>query len=552
MLERDPTRSDETSRASLPSPLQAVLADLDRRFDENLSALKAALGRLIDPEESFFDFGNTNLRPLSKPLEVLPNASTTERSLARAKQQLEDAMADGRVPRDISVEELSAINLGDLAVSSLLVTGQQHAEARNACQDCIEATRSERCIVLLLADGASKTSEDAPSLSQFGARAQCLLGAKTVLEAMETHRGTIASPQLHSEIYQRLYDGCFGIAKDTGLHPSDAGIFLLTTLQILIITPKETVLLALSDGAVRRPGIGQIEAIIELVKPPYRGGTPPGIINAIELDAYESGEIAERGIQRGQSSQAFYVVGYWPSEEILRSGISMYSDGVWYTAAEPYRQMRTRLGRPPPTRDKQHFPLEELRRNGLNSEGIEVAAALWNLAIPLKGEDKDNRVNKVSKLSLLQELVQRGDSSGIGAEFGVRFATSLAAALSSESPAEQYLAAAQPLVQITYISSPLLCAEEYPNFCSGMQEKLIGDLLPAGARVQETAETLRAYDTKQFWNFVTEDVYFGGYPDRIARWARRVEERFFPDRPLPPDQDPLTPDPLQFIAELTL
>jgi len=182
------------------------------------------------------------------------------------------------------------------------------------------------------ADGVSQ----AP-FSHYGARRLLQLLAEGLPEVIArcARKGSLLSPRLLSTVYQEVYEGCERVCRESHLHPFEAWRLLLPfTFKLLIVTPKESLVIALDDGYLfwnnhgcpveeRAPRRFELDENI----PPLLAR--PFVYDSISLRA--SKKLGESEARLAEEAYAFQIVAYGPSSSILEQGTRICSDGVAYS-----------------------------------------------------------------------------------------------------------------------------------------------------------------------------------------------------------------------------
>jgi hypothetical protein len=166
-----------------------------------------------------------------------------ERSVAAATQEIDAARAAGRL-QDLSGAQ--AVPL--LRFEPLLVCrrGIWHVADRLPCQDAAACARDERSIVISLCDGASTAA-----LAHYGSGLLARAAAELAKRRADAHEGSLASPEFVGGLHADLYLTQHEIAGQLGLPPTLAHeMILAATLQVLVVRPKDSLVLALGDGSL--------------------------------------------------------------------------------------------------------------------------------------------------------------------------------------------------------------------------------------------------------------------------------------------------------------
>lgn len=229
---------------------------------------------------------------------------------------------------------------------ALSVPGLWHYEKGTPSQDAcvVEADRSAGVVCGVVADGVSQ----AP-LAQYGAR---ILGGALARVALDlladtTGRfrvnGSFMNVGFLGELHHRTTRAYLDLCAATNFHPEVAQEhFLPTTLQLLIVTPEESAIVALADGVYRwGDRSGTIAAAVE--RPPSPGNYPPLLERHIFDEARRQRARDPRRLEplsRAEQmyvdeARAFKIVAYGSTGEVVPKGVEMGSDGAFYTDVIP-------------------------------------------------------------------------------------------------------------------------------------------------------------------------------------------------------------------------
>lgn len=166
-----------------------------------------------------------------------------ERSLAAAAVLQGEASAAGRVH---PVEQSEAISLARFRPLLVCRRGIWHVSDDLPCQDAAACCRDERSLVLALCDGAST----AP-LAHYGAGLLARAAAELAKRRADALRGPLACAEFLGGLHADLYLVQHQIAGQLGLLPTDAhDLLLAATIQLLVVRPRDSLVLALGDGSL--------------------------------------------------------------------------------------------------------------------------------------------------------------------------------------------------------------------------------------------------------------------------------------------------------------
>ncbi len=166
-----------------------------------------------------------------------------ERSRAAAAEQVAIAEAAGRLQDMGSGEAMALMRFDPLLVCR---RGIWHVSEKLPCQDSAACARDERSIALALCDGAST----AP-LAHYGSGLLARAAAEFAKRRADAHDGPLCSVDFLGGLHADLYLIQHFIAGQLGLPPSLAHeLILAATVQLLIVRPKDSLVLALGDGSL--------------------------------------------------------------------------------------------------------------------------------------------------------------------------------------------------------------------------------------------------------------------------------------------------------------
>jgi hypothetical protein len=357
------------------------------------------------------------------------------------------------------------VRLEDCMVQAVAVPGQAHlclvddrSRAITPCQDQVACRRSSRggVLVCALADGATS----AP-LSHFGAMFLSQAACEIAAELAEEKPDELLSARFLGELYHRLYLRGHDLSRAARLSHSDAyELFLAAALTVLVITPENSLILAIADGYLRLQG--EVRDLHDLVCRDTvlrNQAVPPLLWHRLALDhelgatrremaARESDVLAlgreldaltkKRFISRdsrqagaeaiaGESAALhigmdrldaiydecgrFKVAWYGPTRDLLSGdGVALFSDGLYYA-------------QPAETRGKnelKQFPAMRLISTVAPAD-LESLLSLWNLvAEPLRQDSSSSQpiTGTLCPIGAVLQLLKTGpeEVSGLLAE----------------------------------------------------------------------------------------------------------------------------------------
>lgn len=257
----------------------------------------------------------------------------TARSRDYASYALRRAVRLG-ILNDKQKNTAEPVNIEELAHRMLLLRGQDHYLTGTECQDEIVVWRDDQSFIAVVCDGAG-----AFELSHFGSRLisrEALRVFKTALEdelSKNIMGGSFLNRNFLTTVHRQMYLGMHELVCELGMSPGNAyKTFLATTLQVMIVTPKETAVLALGDGFLSWKG--QLECLSDRTQRPARlrrANHPPLLICGLAFDAGAKPirkSDAEIKVALHTEAMCFDIVAYAPTSELLVDGIEMSSDGL--------------------------------------------------------------------------------------------------------------------------------------------------------------------------------------------------------------------------------
>lgn len=319
----------------------------------------------------------------------------TERSVHYAAQAILRAQNAGILRKERGRPRIR-VDISKLQYKAVLIRGQDHYINHTECQDAIAIHHDTQCFVAVTCDGAGGLPG-----THVGARLlanEALTVAKELLaDPTQAYfvNGSFLNEGFLGELHKRMYVATHRFANETGMEAGEAyRSFLSATVQILLMTPFETAIVALGDGFVTWNGerfsiedrVGRPEQLRE-------ANHPPLLSCGVAFDAgsepmREGDAVIKEALQ--EEARSFYVVAYGPTAEIILDGAELATDGVRFTR----ELLRSRDG----TID---FPLHKLLDMHAADEVIR-AGNLFNLAADSAGKD--------SKIDLL--LVALNEKNG--------------------------------------------------------------------------------------------------------------------------------------------
>jgi len=296
--------------------------------------------------------------------------SLEPRSYAAAEAEIAAARRRGAIPNR-PIEPPTALAL-DLEWYSLALTGLSHYRRDIPCQDAcvVEIDPVSGSLCGVVADGVSQAPLSHHASKILGG-AVARIARDLIIDTSGRFRaaGSIMNPAFLGELHHRTTKAYLDLCEQTGFHPEEAqDHFLATTLQLLIVTPTESAVFALSDGVygwVDR--YENVSTKTERRDPGYN--TPP----LFERTLIEEGKRQQYGMVRSiirptaaelaliAEAEAFKVVAYGPSSEVVKDVIEMASDGAGYTDMKPFN---TNPYFPPRRTGGQGWALDGGRRDG--------------------------------------------------------------------------------------------------------------------------------------------------------------------------------------------
>lgn len=287
---------------------------------------------------------------------------------------------------------MQRVKLDELHIQVIRVRGQHHALQGLPCQDAVVAIQTPKVIIATVCDGVGSVP-----LSHYGAEIAAREVTLIVQQAISLGVESLLNSGFLASLYLQVHDRLSRISEEVGLHPTQGvELFLSTTIQIAIITPEESIVLALGDGYVTWEGVTRsIETMIGRPKPAGIALPPPLIGTAIWHHAggrapKEDAPEWNRFLRK--EAQGFYVVAFGSSRSVLQHGLELATDGLRFSD-ELVRPVANRGG----------FPLMTLLRQ-IDAARLTAFAELFNLCVASPGADVIKPEQRAEAFaSLLQE-----------------------------------------------------------------------------------------------------------------------------------------------------
>jgi Protein phosphatase 2C len=294
-------------------------------------------------------------------------------SAVGADRAMEEARARDLVPPEPILPETEFE--GDVETMVVKVRGYSHYLSGLPYQDshAVRYDPETRTHCIVIADGVS----DVP-LSHHAADiisdAVAQIATDLVADSSGAYRenGSLMNAKFLRELHSRTAGVYLDLCEETRYHPEEAAErFMATTIQVAVVTPSESLIVALSDGIVSFVQSYQaVSAVTERVNP--GGNTPPLLERVIIAEAArqqeqrspESGSEYREGPRLVREAESFHVVAYGESTRAVPNVIEMATDGGQFSDMLPLDQKTT-------------FPLVRLAKGDLRSPPeIETAVLL--------------------------------------------------------------------------------------------------------------------------------------------------------------------------------
>ncbi|MCO6430455.1 MAG: protein phosphatase 2C domain-containing protein [Deltaproteobacteria bacterium] len=169
---------------------------------------------------------------------------------SNAQIELKDAAKRGVARRP--TRSSRTLDLEELEIETYSAPGFYHLLGNRPCQDAITISRSNKAVIVAMCDGVSGCP-----YSELGAN---FLSQKAISEAERAISqlaagDTMLKPWFAGSIHHSIVKELFEVCERLNVHPQDgASLFFGSTLQMLIITPRERMVLSLSDGYMKEGG----------------------------------------------------------------------------------------------------------------------------------------------------------------------------------------------------------------------------------------------------------------------------------------------------------
>jgi hypothetical protein len=261
------------------------------------------------------------------------------------------------------------VDLTQLSVRTARITGQHHLQKGTPCQDYVVVARDKNSIVAAVCDGVGSVP-----LAHYGAELHAKEGVRLARDLVATGPQSLIDTKFLAELYVRIYTRLKQITQELNIHPADAAnTFLTSTLELLIMTPDETVVLSLGDGYLRWRGeLRSIEGRTARFSSPGIVLPPPLLTTALLADSGDSSDLERpMGEALRREAEAFAIVAHGTTGDVLHHPIELTTDGLRF-ADELARQHPGFQG----------FPISELLYQ-MNSGRIYDAGLLYNLVTRL-------------------------------------------------------------------------------------------------------------------------------------------------------------------------
>lgn len=358
-----------------PLPVKEVPSESAATNEKIIELLKTHAGIVPHQEKRF----HSEKLPFSED-------SLLERSKSYAASALRRAERLGILNKSRKLPS-TKLSLSRIQDTKLVIKGQGHFCSASECQDAVVSAKDQKSYVAVVADGAG-----AFELSHFGSQLlanEALQITQRLINEQEGFGGLLHENFL-GELYKRLYLRFHHLIKYIGVHPGTAyKTFLASTVQILIITPEESMVLSLGDGYLQwQDRLESIEEKTERSSRLVDFNHPPLFICSLAFDA---GAAPIRScdeqirVALHEEAKSFDIIAYGPSAEVLKNPLLLSTDGIRFSAAlAPANEVEV------------SFPLAELLAH-YSADTVKNIAHIYNLATPSpRGE---------SKLELVKELI---------------------------------------------------------------------------------------------------------------------------------------------------
>ena len=315
-----------------------------------------AVGRLIGEVAQYESAGVFPPRTAHPFDRRLAEMFISERSSRGAERAVAAARTRGAIPA-VPAEPETAVELAvDCGV--LKVRGAYHYETGAPCQDgyAHRIDRASGTFCGVIADGVSAVKL-AHHTAAIMSAAVAAIAEELVTDRSGAFRenGSFMNARFLRELHLRTARAYLDLCDETGYHPADAAErFLASTLQVVIITPRESAMFGLSDGVFRWGGTP--EEVVTATGRCDPGCNTPPLIERLILDECELQRLGARDLFRGldgidraliREAESFHVIRYGPTSVVFPEVIEMATDGAHYTDMLPHRA-------------GEHFPLVRL------------------------------------------------------------------------------------------------------------------------------------------------------------------------------------------------
>lgn len=270
---------------------------------------------------------------------------------------------------------MTAVPLDRFITSALVIRGQHHALNGIPCQDAVVTLHDETAIIGVVCDGVGSVP-----LSHFGAEIAAREVAQIVRRSLASGVASLLTTGFLSSLYLETHDRLMAVSQEVGLHPTQGvELFLSTTIQIVIVTAEEAMVLALGDGYLTWEGkTRSIESMVGRPKPDGLTLPPPLLGTAMWHNA--GGRTLNEAAPEWsdflrQEARGFYVVAYGPTTLVAHHGLALASDGLRFS---------DELVRP--TTHRAGFPLISLLER-YDPASLAIDAQLFNLCVATPGSE---------------------------------------------------------------------------------------------------------------------------------------------------------------------
>ncbi len=291
---------------------EELIASLSESIEVPIEAARNALA-------TFHMLGDTIYHEDHSPFQYTQESAEEIRatSVLEAQNEIERAKGDSRISEHYSAT-LPCLDLREFEIDGFVATNYANRNPK----DAVAYERESNFIIGTVCDGVSRANN-----SEFGAKIISSLMTGKIAELLRGDFQSVVDPNSTDSVLTKEFLGRvhaelnIAFLKYTvrlGLNPEDSALNVFsTTLSVLIVTPRETVILAIGDGNYTLNN--RHAEIKDLIHRDKKGKNIPEIFGRTYVSLQ-----AKLGFE--EDGKALRIVGVWNTNEIKRVGI--FTDGI--------------------------------------------------------------------------------------------------------------------------------------------------------------------------------------------------------------------------------